>query len=139
MTFEMYTRVGRSNTPSISIWPRGLIGFSMGVIKEFGLEKYNYVTLFYNRADDMIGFRFNTEHEVGSLKFTVRKNGAAISAKPFLLRYGIDLSQSRKFTLSYSEEESLYIASVNTPISEERPARKPRKKAQPAMAEQPSI
>jgi len=115
MAFEKFTRTrGRVDTPKVSIWSRGQIGFNKGALDEFSLGKYKYAALYYDKENDKIGVEFtNDEKSEGISKMITRKGaGTSISALAFLKHYKIDFSETTKYDLEYDKENKLYVVDL---------------------------
>ena len=112
MAFEKFIKTGgRIGTPKVSIWSRGQIGLNSCAIIRFGLDKYKYVILFYDKDDKKVGIKFiNDNTEEGAAKIVFRKaGGLSFSGVAFLHYYGIDYSETRKYDLEYDKENDLYV------------------------------
>lgn len=119
MAFVKFTRSrSRIDTPKVSIWSRGQIGFNQGAIDEYKLSDYQYVVLYYDKDTNRVGLEFTNDGKAkGISKLAFRKNtGASFSAIPFLKSYKIDYNSStRQFDLNYDEETKLYVIDLNNP------------------------
>lgn len=114
MAFEKFTKTGQRFKPKVSIWSRGQIGISQGALERFKLHDYNYVILFYDRDNKIIGFKFtNEESEDGAIKLSVRNTGGVISGRAFLEYYGIDYSKTKQYDMIYDEGNELYVISLD--------------------------
>jgi len=112
MPFERFTETGKSYRPKISIRSNGQIGFNLGAIKKFALNKYKYAVLFFDRENIKIGIKLTNSEEDGISKLQVRKSNAAISAKAFFDYYSIDYSKSKRYDAVWDEKEQMIIASI---------------------------
>lgn len=121
MAFERFIKTGRSSLPKVSIWSRGQIGFSLGAINKYDLDKFSHVVLLYDKEDEKVGFMFtNNEHEEGAVKLSVRKTGATVGAKPFLDYYEIDFSETRRYDMKYHKEQNLYVIDLKEQDSSDK-------------------
>ncbi len=120
MAFERFEYGGRSFVPKVSIWSRGQIGFSMGAVKRFELQKYQYVVFFYDTEARRIGFQFTLDkNETGAAKLNVRENGGVVGAKAFLDYYGLDYKKTRQFIMKEDQETGLLIIELDRGIHDE--------------------
>lgn len=100
MTFEKFKHTGGKFFPKISIRPSGQIGFSRGALKRFGIDKYEFVVLFYDRELKKIGVELtNDDKAEGAAKLIVKSDNGTVSAKSFFRYFGIDFSKKRSFDL----------------------------------------
>lgn len=97
MPFEKFVDAGRRSYKSkISIRKTGVIGFSSGAVEKFQLQKYKFVTLYYDRQGGLVGIQPTENEEQGAshaINFgEAAKSGsisASVSATKFLEKYGI--------------------------------------------------
>ena len=121
MAFERFVRTGRIYTPTASIWSRGQLGFNQGALQKYDIGKYKFSILFYDKDTNCIGVKFtNDESEVGAIPITMGKTGAIVSAKAFLDYYNIEHDQTRKYPMTYNEQEELYVIQLGQPIGSTR-------------------
>lgn len=112
MGFEKFTKIrSKIDTPKASIWSRGQIGFNQGAVQEYGLDKYGYVVLYYDRDTNRVGFQFTNDKKAeGASKLIVRKAaGASLSSLAFLKTYRIDFTETKSYALVYDQEAQLYV------------------------------
>lgn len=119
MPFVKFTKVrSRIDTPKVSIWTRGQIGFNQGAVKEYDLEGYKYAVLYYDEDSQRIGIKFiNDPKSEGVVKLVNRKSaGISFSATAFLKNYKIDYSETRQYTLIYDKENEMFIFDLRKPL-----------------------
>src|SRR4051812_37889107 len=102
MAFEKFEHVGCSFVPKVSVRNNGSIGISQGALRRFGItESDRYVNLFYDRDNQVVGFRPVAEDTPNAVKLIQRsivgRDGktsvnAFVSAKSFLDFYEVDYS-----------------------------------------------
>lgn len=110
MAFEKFTLRGRGFKPQASIWSRGQISFNQGAVRRHKIDKYKYAMLFFDPDTSRIGIKMtNNENEDGIQKIGIRKSGVMLSAKAFLEYYGVDFSETRRYTLHKSDEEDFLL------------------------------
>ena len=119
MAFERFTKTGRTFVPKVSIWSRGQIGFSVGAVNRYKIDKYNYVVFLYDADSNKIGFEFtNNEKEPGAARLNHRKTGITVGAKSFLDYYAIDYKETRQYVLEHDEENNLYVIDLKEHASD---------------------
>lgn len=118
MPFEKFINVrSRIDTPKVSIWSRGQIGFNIGASNEYSLD-FNFAILYYDKVDKKIGIELTNDPTAeGAVKVTKRENaGISFSARAFLKYYKIDFSETRKYNLRYDEDNNMFIIDLKYPI-----------------------
>ena len=114
MAFEKFTllaRGGRSrNTnPQASILKsNGLASFNIATLIEY-IKDSKFVFLYFDKDANKIGFEFTNEESPGIRKITINKKRCSCSIKNFLNHYHIDYSESKKYDLTFDEENGLYV------------------------------
>jgi len=119
MPFEKFTNVrSRIDTPKVSIWTRGQIGFNQGASKEYNLDGYKFVVIYYDRETQRIGIELTNDAKCeGAVKIINRKNsGISFSATAFLKHYKIDYSETRKYGLYYDEKNKMFVVDLKKPL-----------------------
>ena len=119
MGFVKFTKTGsRLDTPKVSIWTRGQIGFNQGATLEFGLDSYKYAILYFDEDDNKIGIEFtNDKTSEGANKLVQRKNsGVSFSATAFLKTYKVDYSETKQYNVIHDEGSGLYVVDLNNPV-----------------------
>jgi hypothetical protein len=112
MAFERYlrTRMAKSTQPAASIWKMGQVSLNRSAAEMFKLGGFKYVALFFDRDKKRIGLKFtNDAKEPGVGKISTKRGGAAIYAKGFLQHFGIDFSQSKRYTIQHDEKNGMLI------------------------------
>jgi len=110
VAFERFTKTGRAFVPKVSIWSRGQIGFSVGAVNRYKIDKYKYVVFLYDADNKRVGFEFtNDEKAAGIARLNHRKTGITVGAKSFLDYYAIDYKETRQYALERDRESSLYV------------------------------
>ena len=79
----------RSYEPVVSIYKNYVIAFNHIVVKKYGLDKFNYVTLYFNPDTSEIGIKFLAKQDVYSYKLHVDRKYISIGCKSFLQQYNI--------------------------------------------------
>jgi hypothetical protein len=112
MAFERFTRTrSRIDTPKVSIWSRGQIGFNQGAVDEYNLGNFRYVVFYYDEDTHRVGIEFtNDEESEGANKIIKRKGGGvSTSAIPFLKHYKIEFGKTKQYDLKFDKENNLYV------------------------------
>lgn len=86
MTYEKYIAPSKGG---LSISPKGLLQFGVGVTREFDLQKYEYCFLHYDKSKKLIGFEFLREQQKGAIKLRSGGTQLVMSIKGFLNYWGI--------------------------------------------------
>lgn len=86
-------------TPKLLISTQGKMTFNQASVKEWGLDKYDYVKVYYDEDTGDIGFKFFKKSESDSVKGILRilrinkSNGIYIYSTSFLKHFNIDYSK----------------------------------------------
>ena len=101
--FERFTKRGRSFKPKVTIRARGQIGFNNGSIQRFGLDKYDYVVLYYSKEKNQLAIQLtNNSDEEGAIRLAKKTGNYFIAGKAFLDFYDVDYNEK----VTYDAEES---------------------------------
>jgi hypothetical protein len=115
MGFERFTESGRSFKTRVSIRANGQIGLSHGAVAKFGLGRYQYAVLFYDKETKQIGIQpTNSAEESGAYKLNIKGSGAAISALAFMDYCGIDHGQARRHSAHWDEQRGMVIIDLTS-------------------------
>jgi len=112
MAFERYlrTRMSKSTKPAASIWKMGQINFNRSAVETYKMSGFKYVALYFDRDKKRIGLKLtNDSKEPGVGKVSTKRDGVTIYAKGFFQHFGIDFSQSRRYTIQHDEKNGMYI------------------------------
>jgi hypothetical protein len=114
MAFEKFTETGRSYRAKLSIRANGTIGLNAGAVNKFGLDKCDWVVLFYDREYNLVGIKpTKNEKEEGVLTINKGKTGAWISGRRFLDYYEITTTKTKRFDASWDEREKMIVAQIS--------------------------
>jgi len=114
MSFERFTKTGRSYKPKISIMSRGQMGFNKGAIKRFEIDKYEYAIIYFDKISNRIGFSFTSDcNEEGIIKMSKHSSVVTIAARSFLQYYDINHNKTRNYTINFDEKSKLYIINLD--------------------------
>ena len=119
MAFVKFTNVrSRIDTPKVSIWTRGQIGFNQGSVDEYGIDKYGYAILYYDEESRSVGVELSNDPKAdGAAKLVKGKNaGTSFSARAFLKHYKIDFSETKQYALERDDDNGLLILDLNNPL-----------------------
>ena len=90
LKFEKFTAAGGRFSYTISLNKAGGFSFSSGFCKKYGIDKYPYVTLFYDKKAKAVGFSFSKEAGKGAFKLSFTKNKtASVRPNSFIRAYEI--------------------------------------------------
>lgn len=111
MAFQKFVQTGRRGyTPKVSIWTRGQIGFNRSAVEKLQIKKYKYVILYFDPQIRTIGIKLtNDSQESGINKIIHGKTGAFISAIGFVQHYEISHEKTKKYDVTYGEEQGMWL------------------------------
>ena len=121
MAFKAFTRKdgneSRMAYPMIMLRTSGVVKLNRLALDlcEIKAKESQYVALYYDEESHSIGLRFHKEREDGFYKLCLRNSDATFTFKKFAERYGIDLTVTRKYLLSYDGAEDLYVVHLDEP------------------------
>jgi hypothetical protein len=114
MAFEKFTETGGSYRAKLSVRANGTIGLNAGAMNRFGLDKYDWVVLFYDRERKLVGMKpTKTESEEGALRINKGKTGGWISARRFLDYYQIATTKTKRYDASWDEREKMIVVEIS--------------------------
>lgn len=91
ISFEKFTGYGAKTSRKISITRSYSFGIPPAFYQENGLDKFTYVSIFFNKDEGVIGLHFNNGE---GFKISVygegNKKGASFLARSFFNAYGLD-------------------------------------------------
>jgi len=114
MSWERYQGARTSSTPVISFRGRSQIGLNSEAIKEFKLEQYQWVILFFDKDGQRIGLRpTNNKREMGVCKLRVKPpSGASISAGSFIKEHHLGEGSKRRFAAIWDDTEKMIVVDL---------------------------
>lgn len=122
MGFERFENAGKSFKPKVSIRSNGHMGFTQGAVERFGLRKFAYCVMFYDRAERKVGVEFTNSEQPGiTLKVNSRSTDCFVSIRGFLDYYNIDYSVTRSYGGEKQEGSEMIVIDLNSPIAERKP------------------
>lgn len=111
MAFEKFTGAGRSFKPKLSIRKNGQLGLNYGAVERYGIDKFEYVELYYDKENNRIGLKLSNEKSEGAVRCRVRSGNASIPAKSFLEYYKIDYREAKRMEVQ-RDEAGMLIAKL---------------------------
>lgn len=108
----------RGGDPSITITAKQAIVFNRSFMKESGLEKFEFVVLYYSKKNNALIFKFTNTKEMGALKIS-RSINASISARSFFNYYKFDKSFKGRFKPKKDEINdigSVWVIYLSDPV-----------------------
>lgn len=108
LKFEKFTAAGGRFSYTISLNKAGGFSFSSGFCKKHGIDRYPYVTLFYDKKAKAVGFLFSKEAGKGAFKLSFTKNKtASVRPNSFIRAYEIkpEIFAGRYDPRKYKTEE----------------------------------
>lgn len=112
MAFEKFSETKRSFKPKISVRQNGSIAFNAGAVGKFNLERYKFVTLFYDRESAKIGVKPTEATEEGSHALHHGKTGASLSATRFLAYFDMIPQKTIRADAKWDEQEGMIVAKI---------------------------
>ncbi len=110
MGLEFFRETGRGYRPKASIRKQGQIGLNQGAIKRFGVGKFKFAVLGFDRDIQRVYVHLtNNDQELGSNRVMVRDNNGTIGAKAFLDYFDIDYQKETKSYEVKKEEGTGYL------------------------------
>lgn len=114
MPFEKFTEIRRSHMAKVSISPTGMISFSDGAKRRFGLKDYDFCILYYDKDSKKIGIELTKEeHADGAINLRKRTTGAYIAAKSFVDFFNLGFTNTMIFHLERDEKSGYLIIDLN--------------------------
>ncbi|MDA1191590.1 MAG: hypothetical protein O3A46_07905 [Candidatus Poribacteria bacterium] len=121
MAFERFgddTGKGILSYPTVTLTPEGYVSFSMKAVKEFELNRYGYIVLFYDRERKRVGIMpTKNETDDGALQMKVRRTGISVYAAPFLRHYKIFPRESMLFKAEWDDALNMAIIELRFPAN----------------------
>lgn len=116
MSFERFTKAGKTFKPKVSIRKGGQMGFNNGARGKFKLDDYEYVILYFDKENSKVGIQLtNDNNENGVIKLYKRKLDVAVSARSFLDYYSISYDKTIVYDPQWVEETKMIILDVKNP------------------------
>lgn len=113
-----YHRGGRSPAPVATLTTGGLIRINPQTFRKYDFAGCSHYVLYFNAATRQIGIELNDNPEsegCRGIKFdTVR--GGQISARSFVKHYGIDISQKKRYEVSFVEASGMLIIDLKREV-----------------------
>ena len=115
--FERFVKQRRIYKSVVSIWKRGSISLGIEAVRQFHLEDFQYVVLYFEQKTDRIGMEFTNDNMIeGCVKLTHAPSACIISAKSFLQSYGAIPGNNKRYPLVWDAGEGLYIIELRSPL-----------------------
>lgn len=121
MDFVKHIPVRRreGSKPLVSIRKRGRIAFNTAAVREYGLDEYSHMVLYWSAPAKAIGLQPVTEfdsakplHE-GSVPIRKRPTGWDIAAHSFCREYGLLYDTGKSFPARYDTGLGMIVVSLN--------------------------
>jgi hypothetical protein len=108
MVFEKFISHGRSVSPKATIQKGGQIRLNEAAVDKFDAENYGFAVLFFDKDTRKIGIKLAKETEPGAVKVKHGRAGATISARKFLLWYGIEHHKTTNYDINLDTKSGFY-------------------------------
>lgn len=111
LNFEKFTNPGTDYNKWCKIKLNSLLYISSGAAELLGLEKYEYVSLLYNKEENILGIKPLHTRADYSLKLTRQGTGRAraICLQSFISSIDMDLVIGKKLNIKWGEDGDLLI------------------------------
>jgi len=109
MTFKKFSRksITRGKEPMIAILKTGNFWIN-GFCRQKFLKDYEYVMFFYDEEKKIIGIKPSSEDEDAyRIREVPRGKGVLVSGSAFLKYFKIDYKKTRRFKVSWDDENKL--------------------------------
>lgn len=98
MAFDKYEgQRPRGTKPIISIRKNGQIAINSRAVADYGVDKYAYADLYYDKEKELIAIDLTNVKTAGTRKITMLGGTALIAGGAFMRWYGIPMGAARKF------------------------------------------
>lgn len=115
MPFEQFTvdtKKHRFKSPTITIRINGQIGFNVGAMRKFNINKYKFVILFFNKDTQQIGIKLSNKQEKGVSKLFIRESNIVASVKAFLDYHSIQYGKAKRYDAIWDKEGQMITVSL---------------------------
>ena len=115
MAFIKFTDTGKSFAAKASISPRGMLSFSDGARRKFGLDKHGYGILYYDKEQGMVGIELTSdENAPGAVRIRNRTTGADMGVKSFIDFFEISPKTTSMYEIKAGQEENWILLDLKT-------------------------
>lgn len=115
MAFVKFTEHGRSYTSRASISKNGMLSFSDGARRRFGMDERGMCVLYYDADTRRIGIEFtDNESAEGARRIRLRSTGADVAAKSFVEYFNIGVRETMLFSVERDEETGLAVIDLES-------------------------
>ncbi len=127
MPFEKFVPQRKARPPQASVKPTGTISIDLDFSKDVGLDKVEYVTLYFDPARKLLGMKKAPNgREEGAFRLSHRKRVSSVRARPLFEEYGITLRQTQRVPVRFDEDEKMVV--VPLAAAQRRRGRKPKRR-----------
>ena len=99
--------------PAITITKAGIINFNLATMVKH-IKDNKYATLYYNKEDSLMGFKFSIQKEVGSYRIIKYRNDrfGTLSGTAFLKYYDIPYPVTTAYSAEWNAQEKMLIINL---------------------------
>jgi hypothetical protein len=112
VAFQKFSETARSYKPIVSLRTNGSIGLSSGLVAKMLKPEHQYVTLYFDPEQNLVGLKPTVEEEEGSHKINRSKAGAWVGARRFFDFYEISLKKTLRTNGTWDAENNLIVVKV---------------------------
>ncbi|WP_417375962.1 hypothetical protein [Gimesia maris] len=91
----------------------GQIGFNSGALNRFKIRDFEYVVLYFDADQRVVGLSLESERVAGAIDIKKSKGNTYVRSKNFLDKYGIDYSESHRHELKQDDETKILYFCLN--------------------------
>ena len=117
--FQKFTETGSSFAARITVRQTGHFGFNVGAINRFSIADYEFVVLYFDPDQRVIGMELRKEPTENSIEIKKSDSNTFIRAKNFCDRYGIDYRGSHRFELRKDDETGYLYFDLRNELTKE--------------------
>lgn len=110
MAFELFSGIKGRYVPRVSIRSTHQIGFNEAAVKEFRLQTVDFVQLYYDKDNSLIGIKpVASDKEPSAVRLRKRSTGADIAAKSFLDFYRVPQAETITVGAIWDDEKKIVV------------------------------
>lgn len=117
--FQKFTETETSFSARITIRQTGHFGFNVGAINRFGIAGFDFVVLYFDPEQRVIGMELQKSPTENSIEIKKSESNTFIRAKNFCDRFGIDYSGSHRFELRKDDESGFLYFELRKELTKE--------------------
>ena len=120
--FERFTETSTSFDAKVTIRTTGQLGFNAGAINKYGIGKYSYAALYFDRQEAVVGIELLDQPSEGTIGLRKSDVNTYVPAKNFCDRYGIAYKKAMRYALERDQSSGLLIFRLDEPLNKREKA-----------------